>query len=183
MASTEQWIEWSRRIAVPPWRTTHQMFSEVAMAACRHYRDSRGMSRDQALACAEHYWYARWMCYVAAGGVGDLAATPGEALSPTLGTVLGRLGSGAGYLGAAGITTVMALMWEILKRILFALGRQNWLPGGDAPASPPSGAQLAWATRGWRDGATLDLPYAQEMRWRFMINDIPGTIAVPPPPI
>ncbi len=183
MASTEQWIEWSRRVAAPYWRTNHQMFIEVAMAACRHYRDSRGMSRDPGLAAAEHYWYARWMCYVAAGGVGDLAGTPGAGRSPPRGTILGRIGSGVGFVGAAGATTAMALMWEIHKRILFAMGRQNWLPGGDAPASPPSGEQLRWAIRGWADGATLDLPYAQEMRWRFMINDIPDTIRLPGPPI
>lgn len=183
MASTEQWIEWSRRIAAPYWRTNHQMFIEVAMASCRHYRDSRGMSRDQGLACAEHYWYARWMCFIASGGAGDLAGTPGEVLSPTLGTVLGRIGSGVGFVGAGGATMAMALMWEILKRLLFALGLENMLPGGREPASRPSGAQLMWAGRGWLDGTTLDLPYAQEMRWRYVINDIPGTIRLPPPPI
>jgi hypothetical protein len=183
MATTEQWIEWSRRFAQPYWRQNHQMFLEVAMAACRHYRDSRGMSRDQALACAEHYWYARWMCFAVAGGAGDLAGTPGEVFSPTLGTVMGRIGSGIGFVGMAAVTTILAALWDVVKRILFALGAERMIPGGREPASRPSGAQLEWACRGWMDGATLDLPYADQMRWRFMIMDIPGTLRVPPPPI
>jgi hypothetical protein len=141
------------------------------------------MSRDEALACAEHYWYARWMCFAASGGTGDILATPFAILSPTLGTIAGRLGSGVGHLGMGGLTALLALMWDLFKRLLFMTGLERLLPGGDAPASAPSGAQLEWAVRGVIDGTTLDLPYAEQMRWRFVIMDIPGTLRVPPPPI
>src|SRR5690606_11436507 len=106
-----------------------------------------------------------------------------DIFSPTLGTITGRLGSGVGFAGAAVATTALAALWEVFKRILFALGLENMIPGGSGPASRPSGDQLRWAVQGWRDGSTLDLPYAQDMRWRLVIMDIPGTITVPPPPI
>jgi len=180
MASTEDWIEWSRAVARPYWHTNHQMFLEVAQAACRHYRD-HGMSTVPELANADHYWLARWLCFAGSGATGDIVATPISALSDSLADLVGR---GAAYTGhtAAGVS-VMALagMWDLLKRALIACGRGHMIPGG-GQASQPSIEQLQWTLRGWADGSRLDAPYAEDMRWHYVLADLPGILTLPPPP-
>ncbi|MEC5384978.1 hypothetical protein VVD49_04545 [Uliginosibacterium sp. H3] len=181
MASTEEWVEWARTAALPYWSTDHQMFLEVAMACCRHYRDSGDMSTVPELANAEHYWFMRWWCFASAGAGGDIAATPVEVLSPSVAQVVGRVAS---YLSAAvvGMTTMqLANVWNEIKRVLFAIGLERLLPGGDAPASRPSVTQLLWALKGYVDSLSLDAPYADQMRWQFVITELPDGFAVPPP--
>lgn len=76
MATTEEWIEWSRSAARPYWHTNHQLFLEVAMLCCRHLRDNGGLSRVPELANVEHYWFMRWWCFAWGGAGGDIVATP-----------------------------------------------------------------------------------------------------------
>lgn len=180
MASTEDWIEWSRAIAQPYWHTNHQMFLEVAGAACRHYRD-HGMSTVPELANADHYWFARWLCFAGSGGAGDIAATPFSVLSDSLAELVGRAASYTGHAAAGVAVMGMSVLWDGLKRLLIACDLGGLIPGGGR-ASEPSVEQLEWAARGWLDGMALDAPYAEDMRWRFVLTELPGTLRLPPPP-
>lgn len=182
MPSSDTWLEWSRNVARPYWHRNHQLFIEVAMASVRYCRDARGMSRDSGLANVEHYWFARYMVFLVAGATGDVAATGPEVISPSLAQLIGRLASYVGGAEGAGTMTLMAGMWELFKRVMFALGRQDWIPGGRGPASQPGPEQLEWAMRGVSDGLHLDVPYADQMRWGQALDDIPGRLILPAPP-
>lgn len=181
MASTEEWVEWARTAALPYWRTDHQMFLEVAMACCRHYRDQGGMSTVPELANAEHYWFMRWWCFASGGAGGDIAASPVEVLSPSLAQVVGRIASNLTMAGIGLGTMQLAGVWDRIKRLLFAVGHEGLIPGGDAPASRPSDIQLLWALKGYCDALALDAPYMHQMRWQFVMSELPNGFMAPPP--
>jgi hypothetical protein len=181
MATTQEWIDWSRNVARPYWHTNHQLFLEVAMAACRHYRDSGGLSADQELANAEHYWFMRWMCFACGGAGGDIAATPSEVLSPTVAQIAGRISAHLAMAASGIAISVFAVAWHSIKALCFAVGVEDWIPGGDGPASRPTVEQLEWAMRGYQDALLLDAPYMEQMRWGSVLADIPGMIVLPPP--
>ena len=181
MATTEEWIEWSREFASPYWHTNHQLFIEMAMACCRWYRDEGGLSTVPELANAEHYWFARWWTFATGGASGDIVATPFEVLSPSVGTVAGQVGAYSGMVVGGALISAMAVAWDGLKRAVAARGHGARVPGGAAPPSPPSLEQIGWAARGYADALVLDAPYMSEMSWGFVMRELPGTTRLPDP--
>ena len=181
MATTEEWIEWSRSFSSPYWATNHQLFLEVAAACCRWYRDEGGLSTVPELANAEHYWSMRWWCFGMGGAVGDVVATPMEALSPAVASVVGQVGAYTGMAATGLSMSAAAVVWDLFKRDMFARRLERFIPGGDAPASRPSVDQIFWAVNGFADALVLDAPYMSEMRWASVLRDLPGTLTLPPP--
>lgn len=94
---------------------------------------------------------------------------------------VGRISSYLSSATAGGVAGALAVVWDLIKRVLFATGHEDLIPGGDALASRPSAEQLEWAWRGYKDAFSLDAPYMGEMRWRFVISDLPHGLEVPPP--
>jgi hypothetical protein len=182
MATTEQWIEWSKRYAQREWSINHQLFLEVAMLATRHTRDSvPGASEIPELANADHYWLSRYLCFLAAGSTGRTVGTGGDLLSPAFGQIL-MFATSYTVGGLFFIpNTIMAGVWDLLKRGARLINVAP--PGGGARASQPSDEQVQWAMKGHFDSLSLDVPYAEQMVFNFALNEYNWqSRPFPPPP-
>lgn len=192
MVTTEDWIVWSEHFGFTEYSANRQLSIEVAMAACRHLRDSAGMSRDPDLANADHYWLARLFGFMAQAPHGlsrgiDHTIGPGVT-SNAVGDLLAALGWGVG----ATPVILMTVAWDgvkasgLLDRAMeareAAYEAMGWPVEHIPPASDHSMAQTAWAVAGYGHAGIYDMPFARDARPWFRINEVPGTIALPAPP-
>lgn len=188
MVTTEEWITWSEHFGFTEYSANRQLSIEVAMACCRHLRDSAGMSRDPGLANADHYWLARLF--------GFMAQTPHAlsrdirpgATSDAVGDMLAAFGWGAG----AAPVILMTVAWDgvkasgLLDRVMEAreavYDAMGWPVEHIPPASDHSLEQTLWAVAGYGHAGIFDMPFARDARPWFRINEVTGTITLPPPP-
>jgi hypothetical protein len=182
MPTTQEWIDWSSTYARQYYNRDRQMYLEVAMALCGHYRINQGMSDDQNLANADHYWLARFFVFLSSGSVGRTAATPGEALSPMLGQLLGYGGAAVGSLTGGVLVTPIVIAYDVVKQGLIAMGQRGLIPGGEGRVSDPSPQQVEWGLRGIQDGIVFDTEAFHQMRFGSALAEMPGMLSAPPPP-
>lgn len=104
MATTEEWIEWARRIGQQHRENNHQLYLWLASSQLRYYRNPppNGLNWGHIaeLANADHYWMMRYFLFSIKGASGMIVGTVPGAFSPMLGEVLGRAGAvGGGAVG------------------------------------------------------------------------------------
>lgn len=182
MPSTENWIQWSIGVAQPYRHINYQLYLEVAQAACRYSRDSRGLSTVPELANADHYWLARYFVFLSAGAGRDAVQPSANA------TAEQRLNVAAtqdfislfpSAITGYAIVPILSVAWDVWKRI-----DPRDPPTGSPPASAPSAAQISWALEGCRHGFERDRLHADQMIWGFAMNRfLVGRITIPPPPV
>lgn len=192
MATTEQWITWSEGFAFSNYSANRQLSIEVAMASCRHYRDSRGMSTDPGLACADHYWLGRLFGFLFQMPHGASRLVNGG--HGTTSVAIGDLLATFGFAVGAGPVMTITLMWDLAKSsgALDAVTeaqhdvyrRLGWPVVASPPASDPSPEQTAWAIAGYGHAGLYDLPFARDARPWFRMEELPAgeTVTIPPPP-
>ena len=190
MPTIEQWVEWARTNASPYWGRNHCDFLFVAATCCRYYRDpALGMTTNEQLACADHYWFTRLVYFhftgivrsdaagrEAARRMGGTAAT-----SSGVAAAVSRIASDVESAVAAAAFmpgwSVATCGWEALKRIAFAIGHPEWIPG-DGVASAPTSDQRLWVGNALIDCVAQDLRFAYQFEW----NHSYPSVSVPRPP-
>lgn len=190
--STEQWIIWSEGFAFRQYSANRQLSIEVAMACCRYYRDSRGMSRDQNLADADHYWLGRLFGFMAQSGHQLSRHVDGGrgTTSVAIGDVLALLGWSVG----AAPMILQTVAWDAVKRS-GALDRVmeerdriyrqlGWHFVKSSPASASGGHQVRWAIAGYGHAGLFDMPFARGARLGFRLAELPPgeMLTIPPAP-
>ncbi len=185
MPTTERWIEWSKNFARPYKHRNYQLYLEVAQAACRFYRDSRGLSTVPELANADHYWLARYFVFLSAGAGRDAATAHlpnygpiGPTREEALRSMPAQIGGFfTGAVTAYALVPILTIAWDVWKRI-----DSRPPPIGDPPPSAPSVDQMMWAFRGCDIGFIKDANHSDQMVWGFAMNRFNTAITVPAPP-
>lgn len=182
MPTTERWIEWSKDFARPYKRTNYQLYLEVAQAACRYSRDSRGMSTIPELANADHYWLSRYFVFLGAGAGRDtIQPTDAATLNQrqNISAVQDVISFFTGAVTAYALVPVLTVGWDVWKRV-----DPRDPPMGEPPASAPSATQIMWAFRGCNVGFVKDANHANQMIWGWAMNRyLNTTLTIPAPPV
>lgn len=182
MPTTERWIEWSKNFARPYKQTNYQLYLEVAQAACRFSRDSRGLSTVPELANADHYWLARYFVFLSSGAGRDMVQPTDSATTEqrqNAAAIQDVTSFFTGAVTAYALVPIITIAWDVWKRV-----DPRSPPMGDPPPSAPSTEQIIWSFRGCDAGFLKDANHADQMVWGFAMNRfLSHSIVIPPPPV